>query len=115
MDQYRAVPNGALALNLSYHSLQWIATLLTPKVAINGHVQRRKWGAHLIELPPGHHHVRVSFPYLFSDDCGPAEAMVPVHPGMVTRLDYQCPLVVFANGTLSIYGPFQSAQPNSPR
>jgi hypothetical protein len=26
---------------------------------------------------------------------------------LFTRLDYQCPLVVFMSGTIAVYGPFQ--------
>ena len=87
--------------------MQWIAHFVTPNVVINGYPDRRPWGVHRIQLPPGQHHVRVSFPYLFTNDCCPAESMVPIYQGMLTRVDYQIPLVVFANGTIGVYGPFQ--------
>jgi hypothetical protein len=54
--------------------------------------------------------VRVSFPYLLMDECGPAEATVPIQSGLFTRLDYKCPLVVVMSGTIAIYGPFQPPQ-----
>jgi hypothetical protein len=104
-------PMGVLDLNLNFLFLQWILLLVTPHLTINGYPQRRKWGRHFIELPPGTHHVRVSFPYLFTDHCGPADAMVPIYPGMATRLDYEAPLIVFMGGTLRMYGPFQLNPP----
>ena len=108
MDPFRGTPNGVLELNLSFLALQWIAHFVTPKVVINGYPQRLSWGFHRIELPPGHHRVRVSFPYLLMDECGPAEATVPIQSGLFTRLDYQCPFVVFMSGTIAIHGPFQA-------
>ena len=107
MNPFNAAPVGVLELNLSFHFLQWIAYFITPKVMINGYLDRRSWGVHRIQLAPGQHHVRVSFPYLFNDDCGPAEAMVPIYPGMLTRVDYQIPFLVFMNGTMNVYGPYQ--------
>jgi hypothetical protein len=110
MDPFRGTPNGLLELNLSFIALQWVAHFLTPKVVINGYPQRFPWGYHRIELPPGQHRVRVSFPYLFMDECGPAEAMVPIQSGLMTRVDYQCPFFVFMNGTIAVYGPYQAPQ-----
>ena len=102
---------GVLELNLTYFPMQWVLNLVTPHVIIDGYPQRRNWGQHFIELPTGQHHVRAAFPYLLSNQCCPAEAMVPIYQGMVTRLFYDTPPLIFMKGTMRLSGPFQLPHP----
>jgi hypothetical protein len=96
-DSYGA---GRIDVNLSFSPLQWILHLVTPVLAINGYPARSGWSRHLVDLPAGNHRIDTWFPYMFSDKCGMASAMVQVHPGHATRIHYEAPFLVFSNGVL---------------
>ncbi|NUP12737.1 MAG: hypothetical protein HOW73_42395 [Polyangiaceae bacterium] len=105
--------NGYLEIEISFFFMQFLLLLVTPTVVIDGYPQKRPWGRHFIELAPGTHQLHVSFPYLFSSQCGPALAMVPIYPGTVTRMKYSSPFFMFSNGTLAMLGhaPMQALPP----
>src|SRR5664279_1498167 len=44
--------------------------LFTPTITINDQSYRRAWGMHSFELPPGEYEISVSYPWLFSSECG---------------------------------------------
>lgn len=100
---------GRLDLEIDYMFLQWVLIFVTPTVAIDGFPQKRKWGRHFFDLPAGNHHLHVSYPYLFSSRCNPADVVVPIYPGMVTRMRYDTALFVFSNGSLRTLGTFPAA------
>ncbi len=96
--------HGAIDVQLGFTGLQWVLYLVTPKLAINGYPARKPWGTHRVPMPAGQHHVAVSFPYMFSSDCGAAQLAVPVYAGHATRVIYQAPFMMWSAGSLRVLG-----------
>jgi hypothetical protein len=96
---------GRIELTTSFFPLAWILYLVTPNVVIDRQApQRCPWGRCSFDLPPGSHELHVSFPYMFSDHCGPATIMVPVYEGHATAVRYEAPFFMFSEGSMQVVG-----------
>lgn len=101
----QAAPGGGqLEITTGFFFLAWILFLITPTIEINRQPQKRAWGTHLIDLPPGQYELTVSFRYLFIERCGAATAHVPIYPGQATVVKYEAPWFMFSAGTMTIQG-----------
>jgi hypothetical protein len=81
--------------------LAFLLYLTHPDIAIDGSMQAQRWGTHFLPTPQGRHTVKVSFPYLWIKEAGPASVEVDVAEGEVVRLVYKHPLWwVFAKGKI---------------
>jgi len=110
--QPQAHQPGGLHLRTGFFPLAFLLYLFSPRCSIDGSADISiRWGDNRLPLPPGRHHVRVWFPYMFMRQCGPAETVVDVgEPGLA--LEYKAPTWwMFSPGKLSIpgYGPAPSA------
>ena len=104
---------GGLHLRTGFFFLAFLLYLFPPKCSIDGSPEFGiGWGDNHLPVPPGRHHVRVWFPYLFMSQCGPAETVIDV-PASGMALEYKAPWFVFSKGRLLIpgYGPAPAAQP----
>ena len=97
---------GRLEINTSFFPLAFILLAVTPVLTLNGQSWPQKWGGSFYDLPPGEHHLQCWFPYLFTDRCGPAQMMLPIYAGHVTRVSYEAPFFMFSNGTMQNLGAF---------
>ena len=62
--------NGGLEIKMAFFPLAFILFMCTPRITINQFEDRRYWGTHFFEMPPGRYRVTISFPYLFMSYCG---------------------------------------------
>ena len=98
-------PMGRIDLTTGFFPLAWVLYLVTPNVSINRQpAQRCPWGRRTFDLPPGTYELHVSFPYMFSDRCGPATILVPVYEAHATMVVYEAPFFMFSDGTMRVTG-----------
>jgi hypothetical protein len=95
-------------LRTRFFPLAFLLYFFSPRASINGSPPiPLVWGENpLPGVPPGRHHIRVWFPYMFFGECGVADAVIEVpHVGMT--LDYKAPTwFVFSSGSFpSLAGP----------
>jgi len=95
---------GQLEVKLSFFFMMWILFLVTPSVAINGIIERRKWGTHFWTLPAGRYQVEAWYPYLFKSRTSPALIVVDVFPQQVTSVAYRPSMFTFLDGSLRFTG-----------
>jgi hypothetical protein len=95
--------NGQLQVHTSFFFFMWILFFCTPKIVINGQVQRRGWGVTRFDLPAGQYRITVSVPYFFFD-VGTSTINVQIHPGQCTMIRWSCPLIIFLSGDISLVG-----------
>jgi Protein of unknown function (DUF2510) len=75
------------------------------KVSIDGGPEfTANWDGNQWQLPPGRHHLRVWFLYLWFLPMGTAEIVIDLHPGQAVAVDYKHPWIVFMAGTLRVVG-----------
>jgi Protein of unknown function (DUF2510) len=91
---------GGLHLRTRFFPLAFLLYLFPPRCSIDGSYEIPiRWGDNPLPVPPGRHHVRVWFPYLFYGQCGVAEAVVDVPTGGLF-LEYKAPTWwVFSRGS----------------
>ena len=78
---------GAIALDLGFFPLIWMLYFCTPKIVINGAMERRAWGKHTLPMPAGVYQVTISFQYGLMSNAGSATlAQVQVMPDCVTQV-----------------------------
>ena len=89
---------GRLVVDCSYNPLAFLLALTGPRVTINGHPTKVRWGQTPFDLPAGHYHLRVSTRYM--GDFGPAELPVAVYPGQLVTVYYRPPATIGMSGAL---------------
>ena len=91
-------------MTAEYQFLQWMLALTHPVVTVYGRPMPISWGRpHAIPLPPGNHHIRIHFPWVFSEG-NPAQLVIPVHPGHATDIRYTTSFFVFSSGNVYQHG-----------
>jgi hypothetical protein len=97
-----AGPPAQVEIELSFFFMMWILFLVTPSIAINGMVERRKWGKHLYTLPPGRYRLEAWYPYLFTQQTSRGAIDLDLVPGGVYRLRYRPAWLVFLPGSMKL-------------
>ncbi len=92
---------GCIEVIATYSPLAFVYSFFTPTIEINGAKQRRPWGVHQFPLPPGDYLVSVSYPWLFSPECGKNSIHVRLEVGQLRRVTYRAGLLRFAPGAIS--------------
>ncbi len=92
---------GVVELDLGFFPLLWMLYFCTPKVVINGAMERRPWGKHQIPLPAGVYQLTISFQYGLMSQAGAAHlGQVQVMPGCATQVTYRAPFFIFFSGSI---------------
>ena len=89
-------------VELSFFPLMWILYLVTPSLAINGVVEKRKWGTHTIMLPPGRYQIEAWYPYLFSSQTSKGSLVIDLAPGGTYKLRYRPAWMVLLAGSMKV-------------
>ena len=97
-------------VELSFFPLMWILYLVTPSLAINGMVEKRKWGTHTIMLPPGRYHIEAWYPYLFSSQTSKGSLVIDLASGGAYKLRYRPAWLVLLAGSMKVVGQPQLPQ-----
>jgi len=91
---------GGLMLRTGFFPLAFLLYFFPPQASIDGSPPfALRWGENpLPGVPPGRHHVRVWFRYMFFGECGVADGVIDVPP-QGTFLEYKAPTwLVFSRG-----------------
>lgn len=96
------VAPATVEFELSFFPLMFVLFLVTPSIEINGVAQRRKWGTHTFQLPPGETQFGAYYPYLFSSETSSAAIWVHLAPGGRYKLRYRPAWIVFLPGSLKL-------------
>ena len=89
-------------VHATFFPLSFFLFLCTPRIDIDGKVQKKPWGRHFFSLNPGRHTVRVYFPYFFMSQCGANSIDVTVAPGRISQVEYFMPPWMMAKGSISL-------------
>lgn len=91
---------GFIEVDAGYVPLAFLYRFFTPTIALNGRKERRPWGTHVFEVAPGDYDVAVSYPWLFSRECGKNTLRVSVGPGELKKVRYRAGLIRYLPGTI---------------
>jgi hypothetical protein len=97
-----ADPKVSVVVSVTHSPLAFIYRLFVPTVTINGRKERRPWGVHSFELSPGDYDISVSYPWLFSSECGKNTVHVAVKAGETTRIGYRASLIRYLPGKMTV-------------
>jgi hypothetical protein len=90
-----------LEVTLEHSPLAFIYRFFTPTIQINATKERRPWGVHLFTLPPGDYQVSLSYPWLYSRECGKNSVRVHLETGPTRKVNYCAGLVRYLPGKIS--------------
>jgi hypothetical protein len=91
-----------IEVTIGHSPLAFLYRLFRPNVRLDGELHRRPWGTHAFTVAPGLHTVEVSYPWLFSPECGRNGVAVRVHPGEVKRVVYRAGVLRFVPGRIRV-------------
>lgn len=100
--QWQAAPQhagGRVLLDTRFFPLALVLHLFGPRVLIDGHEVRARWGQVPIDVAAGYHRLRVGTRYLFGVVAW-AELDVLVQPGQQVPVFYTTPATVFLAGSI---------------
>ena len=107
----RLHPMPQVEVMISYSPLAFIYALFRPNVEIDGGGrQPSRWGTHTIELPAGRHEIAISYPWLFSPDCGRNSVVFDLAAGETKRVRYRARLLRYWPGKMSVEGALPPAR-----
>jgi len=91
-----------LWVTTSYSPLAFLYAFSRPTITINETREKRPWGTHRFELPPGTYLVAISYPWLFSPECGRNSVEVVLREEDHKHVRYVARLVRYWPGKLSV-------------
>jgi len=89
-------------VEVSHSPLAFIYDFFTPTITINDKVYRERWGTHSFNVPAGHYEISVSYPWLFSRECGKNSVQVDVQVGESRTVTYSAGLIRYLPGKMSV-------------
>ena len=99
MHDSSSAATGQLVLELGFAIWYFPLLLVRPVVALDGSVERTRWGAQVRTLPAGRHTLTVWYRWLIFPRAGLAELAVDVPAGRGVRVRYR-PLFSLGESTL---------------
>jgi len=87
-------------VELSFFPLMWILYFVSPRLSINGQVQKRSWGTHRLTLPPGRTEIAAWYPYIFRSETSKGSITVDLAPGAHYKFRYRPAWLVFLDGSM---------------
>jgi hypothetical protein len=94
-------PQSSIEVTVEHSPLAFIYSFFTPTIEINGIKERRPWGVHVFPLQPGDYEVAVSYPWLFSRECGRNSVRVRLEAGKERKVRYIAGLLRYFAGRIS--------------
>ena len=91
-----------LEITVKYSPFAFIYALFRPNIVINGALERKPWGTHRFELAPGQYRIAISYPWLFSSECGKNSVDLALREGDVKRICYTARMIRFIPGKLTV-------------
>jgi hypothetical protein len=99
-----------IEVSATFVVLAFLLFFFRPTFVVDGHAFTGQPWRTPVRFPvsPGHHAVRIFFPYLFIKECGVAEVDVDVAAGSTVPVRYTAPWLVFLTGRTQV-GPARPA------
>ena len=91
-----------IEVTASHSPLAFIYRFFTPTIAINGQPYRRPWGTHSFDVSPGDYEVTVSYPWLFSSECGKNSVRFSLTVGETKKVSYCAGLIRYLPGNIKV-------------
>jgi hypothetical protein len=91
-----------IQITVTHSSLDFFYALCTPTIVIDGVKYNKRWGTHLFDVSPGSHHISISYPWLFSPECGKNSVNFPLSSGEIKKIHYCAGLIRFVPGKIYI-------------
>ncbi|MEA2481925.1 MAG: hypothetical protein QOJ07_3847 [Thermoleophilaceae bacterium] len=92
-----------ITLTTKFFPLAFLLLLFPARASLDGGPpQKVGWGTTQLQVAPGTHHLKVSFPYLFFIQAGKAEIDLPVNEGQQVHVTYKAPWLVFLPGKFKV-------------
>jgi hypothetical protein len=91
-----------IEITVTHSSFAFVYRLFTPTITINGNKERRPWGVHSFDLTPGDYDVAVSYPWLFSPECGKNSIRVSLAPGEIKKVHYCAGPIRYVPGKITL-------------
>lgn len=91
---------GFIEVDAGYVPLAFFYRFFTPTIEVGGRKEKRPWGTHVFEVAPGEYDVSVSYPWLFSPECGKNTLRVAVGPGELKKVRYRAGLIRYLPGKI---------------
>jgi len=95
-------PAATIEVTIGHSPLAFLYRLFRPNVRLDGELHRGRWGAQDFTVAPGRHTVEVSYPWLFTPECGRNGVVVDVLPGEVKRVIYRAGIIRFVPGRIRV-------------
>ena len=99
-----------LEITMGYSPLAFFYAFSTPNVVINGVRERCPWGTHRFQLPPGRYVVELSYPWLFTEECGRNSVDLVLHEHDHKHIQYTARMIRFWPGKLTVDDPVPRAR-----
>lgn len=96
-----------IEVTVRHNPLAFFYRAFTPTVAINGRKERKPWGTHLFNVPPGDYEVAISYPWIISE-CGKNSVRFSIAAGETKKVNYCARLIRFWPGAISVATAFES-------
>jgi hypothetical protein len=97
-----------IEVTVRFTPINFIYYLCTPRITIDGVETETRWGTHVFPVRPGTHSVRIAFRYLLAKNAGENSIDVTVSPGLLARLRYRAPSIVFMRGPIHELTPVEA-------
>ena len=91
-----------IEVTAAHPAIGYIYALFTPTITIDGIRHRRPWGTHSFDVSAGDHEVSVSYPWLFSSECGKSTVQVAVQLGETKKVVYRVGLIRYLPGKMTV-------------
>ena len=98
----RTKKSSRLELTITHSPLAFIYRLFVPTVTINGTKERRPWGIHTIKLSPCDYDISVSYPWIFSKECGKNSVHISLGAGDTRKVKYRARLIRYLPGKITV-------------
>jgi hypothetical protein len=94
-------PQSSIEVTVTHSPVAFIYRFFTPTIQINGTKERRPWGVHRFSLSPGDYEISVSYPWLFSPECGKNSVCVRLEAGQARKVNYRAGLIRYLPGKIT--------------
>jgi hypothetical protein len=102
MNKIDGSKSSRIEVTITHSPLAFIYRFFTPTIEINGTKERRTWGVHLFKVSPGDCEISVSYPWLFSRECGKNTVRFRIEPGQMRKVKYSAGLVRYLPGKIAV-------------
>ncbi len=93
--------NAHVEIDLTFSPLVWMLYVVSPRLSIDGVVEKRGWGRNLVTLPAGRHVIEAWFPYIFPGEVCRGSIAIDLAEGRSYKLRYR-PARLFLSGKITV-------------